>query len=422
MKSIFIESPLKKEAKIEPWHDFTAKLRQPSLFPRIKKYISWQRARRKAKAEGSALPEMPKSLLAPISINLDLTTACNFRCGHCIDQAILNRGVNYDYGKLVASLESMIKYGLRSVILIGGGEPTIYPKFREVVRFLKERSIQLAIVSNGSRNNVICEVAECFSDKDWVRFSLDAGSNKTFIKMHRPRRAITLEEICGWVPLIREKNPNLSVGFSFVIVWERVGYESENEIVPNIEEIVMATELARQYKFNYISIKPFLTRRPEGSEIMDTAAVEDFNCTIARIREAVKEAKTYETEDFRVIESTNLRALEQNIWHDFTCQPPVCHMQVFRQVLSPLGLFNCPAYRGAEKAHIAAKDVYSGKSELETTKKAIEAILDRFDASHACREITCFYNLANWWIEKAVRGEIAPSEFKELEERGDYFL
>ena len=28
--------------------------------------------------------------------------------------------------------------------------------------------------------------------------------------------------------------------------------------------------------------------------------------------------------------------------------------------------------------------------------------MDRFDASHECREVTCLYNSTNWWLEKMI--------------------
>jgi hypothetical protein len=67
---------------------------------------------------------------------------------------------------------------------------------------------------------------------------------------------------------------------------------------------------------------------------------------IARIQARVDEARAVERPGFRVLASTNLRVLMQGTWRDFTRQPRVCHMQMLRQVLTPLGTFNCPAHRG----------------------------------------------------------------------------
>ena len=124
-------------------HDFTAKLKQPSLIGRLKDYVEWQAELRACKAATG--PDA-----APISINLDLTTACNYACDHCVDLDILNTGIKYEHEKLKESLDLMAQKGLRSVILIGGGEPTVYPQFGEIVGFLKDRKIQVSVVSNGS--------------------------------------------------------------------------------------------------------------------------------------------------------------------------------------------------------------------------------------------------------------------------------
>ncbi len=86
-------------------HDFTAKLRQPSLAPHVDAYVRWRRAVRAARERGEPVPSAPD--LAPISINLDLTTACNFRCDHCIDWDILNTRNNHEEEVLKNSLREM---------------------------------------------------------------------------------------------------------------------------------------------------------------------------------------------------------------------------------------------------------------------------------------------------------------------------
>jgi 2-iminoacetate synthase ThiH len=150
--------------RLAPTHDFAAKLLQPSLLPRVVDYVAWQKQVRAARALGQPEPAMPD--WAPLSINLDLTTACNYRCDHCIDWDILNSPIKYDFDQLQASLRGMAERGMRSVILIGGGEPTVYPGFTEVVRFLKQLGQQVAIVSNGSRNDRILEIIDALGDGD----------------------------------------------------------------------------------------------------------------------------------------------------------------------------------------------------------------------------------------------------------------
>ena len=374
-------------------------------------------------AAAAGAPPPPAPPASPLSINLDLTTACNYACDHCIDWEILNSGVSHDDAVLRESMRAMAAAGLASVILIGGGEPTVYPGFAAFAAFLKDLDLQVAVVSNGSRNDRLLDVIDRFDRDDWIRLSLDAGTDATFQRMHKPKRPITLDEICAGVTRLKERNPAPRVGFSFIITWQGAAREAGAPVIENLDEIPLAARRARDAGFDYLSLKPFLVRRENGSEVMDAAqGAEALDRVVARIRARVDEAKAFATPSFRVVESTNLRVLEQGSWRELTRQPRTCHMQALRQVLTPLGLYNCPAHRGAAKARIAGKDAYAGVERLAATAQATGGILDRFDASVECREVTCLYNGVNWWLERAVTDEAGLLGADVGDDLGDAFL
>jgi len=402
-------------------HDFTAKLRQPSVAAHLQSYVEWRRALERARGRGEPDPAPPA--LAPLSINLDLTTACNYRCTHCIDWDMLNTRHKYREQELRDSLRLMQERGLRSVILIGGGEPTLYPRFADFVGYLKELGLQVAIVSNGSRGRVLVDAALPLDERDWIRLSLDAGSNELFVKMHRPvDPAIDLDAICAWVPEIKRANPRVRVGFSYIITWSGASRDG-NEILENVHEIELAAARARRFGFDYIAFKPVLERQPDGAEVMDPERVRtDLEAMLARIRGEIDRARALADEKFEIYESINLRMLESGSWREFTRQPRTCHMQALRQVLSPLGLYNCPAHRGVAKARIADADAYKDDTTAQQTGQGLLRILDQFDASHECREVTCLYNGVNWWIEKLVSDPERSFESEAAEERLDWFL
>jgi radical SAM family protein len=404
----------------ESIHDFSAKLRQPSLREHVADYLRWRRDLARARAEGRPDPEPPAR--APISINLDLTTACNYRCDHCIDWDILNTKHRHDEETLRSSICTMVERGLRSVILIGGGEPTIYPGFAEFVRFLKDLELQVAVVSNGSRGDVLEGVADAFTPRDWVRLSLDAGSNELFRAMHKPvKRSLSLDEICEWVPRIKARNPRVEVGYSFIIVWEGASREQVT-LRENVHEIVLATERARRSGFDYIALKPVLERAPDGAEVMDPGAARAQEAVIARIRGEVEKARALADSRFAVRVSTNLQVLEEGRWREYTRQPRTCHMQALRQVLTPMGTYNCPAHRGVERARVAGADAFANDAQARATGVALSSLMDRFDASRECAEVTCLYHGVNWWLEKLAQepgGEVA---LEPGDERGDFFL
>lgn len=403
---------------VEQVHDFAGKLQQPSLWPKVVDYVRWQRALRAAAAAGDDAPPMPD--LAPLSINLDLTTACNYACDHCIDWDILNSREKHEDDQLRASIARMAARGLRSVILIGGGEPTLYPGFVDFVRFLKELGLSVSVVTNGSRGDRILRAASLFTRGDWVRLSLDAGSNDTFVRMHNPaKKSLSLDEICSWIPKIKAANPALNVGFSFVITWVG-GSRGDVQVVENIHEMVAAAARASEAGFDYISFKPFLERQDDGAEVMDPAKSEaDLRAVVARIQQNLTDARAVVRQGFRVLASTNLRVLMSGTWRDYTEQPRVCHMQMLRQVVTPLGTYNCPAHRGVAKARLGGKDLWAvpAAGQHDTAR-----LLGGFDAAAECREVTCLYNGTNWWLEELVAATAELPDEAPGGEHEDWFL
>ena len=427
---LHVESTTKeveKQTELSPIHDFMGKLRQPEVLDRLKEYVAWQIEWRNGYANNSmtleeALEKAPTS--APISINLDVTTACNYRCDHCVDMDILNKNINYEHEKLKDSLTYLAEKGLRSVIIIGGGEPTAYKGFEDIVRHLKAMDIQIGVVTNGSMMKKIEAVADVLEPRDWVRLSLDSGTNETFRAMHKPgSKKVTLEWICSHIPAIKNVNPNFQIGFSFIIVWKDCE-TNDTKIIENVNEMLTAAKLAKEHQFNYISFKPFLTRAElNNAEVIGIDKEREYvESVMKKIRDAINEAKKLDNDNFAVIESTNLRVLENGTYMNYTEQPHNCHMQYFRQVLSPLGVFNCPVYRHVPQALLGEKHAYDTQQGVIETQKNTLRLIEAFDATSECKDVTCLYNHANWFIEDLINHPEKLDSLDSSFDRGDYFL
>jgi organic radical activating enzyme len=405
-------------------HDFAAKLCQPSLIERLRGYVRWQEQVRAAQAAGQPVADLLRQLRdVPVSINLDLTTACNYACDHCVDFDILNTGVRYEHDRLMASLGQLAARGLKSVIVIGGGEPTTYPKFEEAVGRMKDLRLKVGVVTNGTGMAKIRNVAHRLDRTDWVRLSLDSGTDETFQRMHKPRKPVTLDQICEGVPPVKAVNRVTKVGFSFIIVWKGCT-ANDASINENVHEMYTAAERARRFGFDYISFKPFLVRADENNA--EIVGLDGRGNRVADVMGAIRQqlelSRRLETDAFKVVESTNLRVLANNSFRSYTRQPQQCHMQLFRQVLSPLGLFNCPVYRHVEKAKIGGKDAWADDGAVAASQASTAGLIQSFDAAHECREVTCLYNNANWFIEDLIRHPEKLDELLPVEEREDWFL
>lgn len=396
-------------------HDFGAKLRQGSVIENLKSYVNWERAFKAG--EVAALPDC-----APISINLDLTAACNFACPHCVDSGIINTGEALSLGNIKASLKTLTDHGLKSVILIGGGEPTLHPNFAEILTYAKELRLQVGLVTNGSRLHKVLPLAGLFEERDWVRLSIDAATEDTFFAAHRQASGVTLEGILANAKALKAANPKVQLGYSFVVVWEGIEMGGR-ELTANVSEMAGAVKLARAHGFDYISFKPCLVRlEGSGREALFNGTVTDEERRIvSAVSQNLAAAHAAAEGQLKVLESVNLRAMLENKVVELKHQPATCHSQFFRTVVAPAGIFHCPAFRGVEKGRIANCDGYASEESFQQTQATLAESLRSFDACSECNVVVCFYHHVNWWIENLARegGDMASLE---AGPDGDFFF
>jgi len=154
-----------------------------------------------------------------------------------------------------------------------------------------------------------------------------------------------------------------------------------------------------------------LVRNPARAEVinLDPHSREEALLTTGRtpaieaIREGLRAAQRAADSRFRVVPSRNLLALlEGPALERSALQPRECHVQQFRQVVTPQGVFACPAHRGNERSRVAGSSAYATPEAFRETAEATQAQIQRFNAAFECREITCIYNDANWWLEDLI--------------------
>lgn len=380
-------------------HRFSKKLLQQSLFPRLKEYLLKR-----------------DSDLAPISINLDLTSSCSYRCPHCIDGSVLNTGKMLDFQYIKDLLRQWKERGLKSVIVIGGGEPTLHPHFEEVMNFLKkELKLPVGLVSNGSQMQKIRKVCPLLEKKDWLRLSVDAGTNPTFQKIHHPRLKVTLEEILSEVKQIRKENPLLQLGYSFLIIGDDK-YVGGVPLLSNIKEISLAAKLAKEAGFSYFSLKPVIS--PEGSR---ETTISEKN--LREIKEEIEKAKALEDENFKVKESINLLCFyNEDLKRTMQHQPRTCHIQFFRAVVNPEGVFTCSSWRGFENLKITDANQKVNEEYHRKFCQRRKKIINSFNAKEICQDINCYYVPFNCWVKDYITSPEKLKKLSPIKDFGDYFF
>ena len=396
-------------------HDFGSKLRQDSVVKRLREYVYWQR-------NVGTRPDGTPPDVGPVSINLDLTQACNFSCPFCVDSSIINSGKSFNLETIKKTLEILHAKGLLSVILLGGGEPTLYKDFVAVVQEIKKKQLQVGIVTNGTKLDRIAEAVELLKEKDWIRISLDAAREETFKALHRPKTKVTLKRILEQAQKIKQMNPKVSLGYSFVIIWEGVEVQGK-ELPSNLDEMPEAVTLAREYSFDYVSFKPCLVRldSSQRESLLDHIDESQERKIVEAVRVRMEESKKVAKDQIKILESINLKAMLNYETGNIKKQPRRCHMQFFRTVVTPIGIFHCPAFRGVEKGKIGEEDGYASHSKFDVSLVRTGTSIRTFDAEEECHEVGCFYHQTNWWLEELIRSNTDIREITHVED-DNFFL
>ncbi|KKP31428.1 MAG: Radical SAM domain protein [Candidatus Woesebacteria bacterium GW2011_GWC2_31_9] len=111
--------------------NFTHKMLQPNLLPRVEEYIE------KRQTSG------------PLVVELDPTTACNFSCPECINANLLNKGGIEDE-RLTGLIDEFHDTDVKGIIFIGGGEPLTHKSMPEPIIKAYELGISVGLTTNGS--------------------------------------------------------------------------------------------------------------------------------------------------------------------------------------------------------------------------------------------------------------------------------
>lgn len=265
---------------------------------------------------------------APIVVELDMTSFCDFECPECISASVLGTS-RFSRERLVELCEQMASAGVRAVILTGGGEPLRHHAATRVIETLSARGIDVGLITNGY--NLGSVPADLIRSMSWIRVSLDAGRPSTYVlfRPHPQRERAFATVLSGIEHAIKSGCPR--VGISYVLLTRDSG-ETDN-----FSEVLDAARLGRDLGAHYLNVK--------AMQNSDHTVFRYSPAQIARIYDGLGEARRYETDGFRLLVSANLEAVLHQVWdQDKTYER--CLSVALRALVTPEGMFPCAYHRG----------------------------------------------------------------------------
>jgi sulfatase maturation enzyme AslB (radical SAM superfamily) len=297
----------------------TNKLLQADARPRLKEYVELR------KTSG------------PLVVELDPTSACNFRCPECINSELLNKG-QIEADRLHKLLKEFQQAGVKGVIFIGGGEPLAHTSMPEPIVTAHSLGISIGLTTNGSLiNRYKDEIAECVS---WTRVSVDAANEKTFSKLRPSSLRNSFNQVIGNMKELA-KSKKGSLGYSFLIM-ERAIEDGSTET--NCNELVDAANLAKEIGCDYFEFKPMVD--PHHNLVPFSSLVKES------LIEQIPHLKSLDSDNFKVVFPDSVKHLLSSISPNQQKNYKSCPVLELRTLVTPQGIYACPYKRGMEEFRI----------------------------------------------------------------------
>ena len=120
--------------------------------------------------------------IAPITIDMALTRACNYSCGFCYamfqenDRKTINKKVIFDF------LEDCAEIGVKGISFVSDGESTISPVFTDACKYGHELGLSMAVGTNAFvlTKNRLEDVMPYLT---YLRVNFSAGEKKRYAEI-----------------------------------------------------------------------------------------------------------------------------------------------------------------------------------------------------------------------------------------------
>jgi len=162
-------------------------------------------------------------------VQIILADLCNQSCKFCAyrlpgytsNQMFDEKRMMPKY-KALEILEDCAAIGVQAIQFTGGGEPTIYPAFAEILEKTLSLGLKFSLVSNGVR--ITKELAPLVAQASWIRISLDAAKQETYVRIRRVHHS-HWQKAQNAVEMIKAEGTSCVVGVGFVVTpdnWREV--------------------------------------------------------------------------------------------------------------------------------------------------------------------------------------------------------
>ena len=237
--------------------------------------IAWHQERVEAWERGERI--------APVTIDMALTRACNYGCHFCYamlqenDRSVINQPIIYDF------LEDCAEIGVKGISLVSDGESTISPAFVDTVTRGSELGLSMATGTNGfvlTRRRL----EEVLPHLTYLRINISAGEKERYAEIMGVKEKWfdrVCQNIADMVEIKRRDNLNVTIGLQMVLM-----PEYSDQVLP-------LARLGKKLRPDYLIIK-HCSDDEDGTLGVDYSGYE-------KVYDTLRQAESLSDDEYKVV-------------------------------------------------------------------------------------------------------------------------
>ena len=221
--------------------------------------------------------------IAPITIDMALTRACNYSCGFCYamfqenDRKIINKKVIFDF------LEDCAEIGVKGISFVSDGESTISPVFADACKYGHELGLSMAVGTNAFvlTKNRLEDVMPYLT---YLRVNFSAGEKKRYAEIMGVKES-SYDRVCqnikDMVEIKKRDNLKVTIGMQMVLMPE------------DADQIIPLAKLGKELRPDYAIIKHCSDNEDGGLGV----SYDEYE----KLYPLLKEAESYSDETYKCV-------------------------------------------------------------------------------------------------------------------------
>lgn len=221
--------------------------------------------------------------IAPITIDMALTRACNYSCSFCYamfqenDRKVITKDIIFKF------LEDCAEIGVKGISLVSDGESTISPVFSEACQKGHELGLSMAVGSNAFVMTKE-KAEEVLPNLTYFRVNFSAGESKRYSEIMGVKEK-SFDRVCqnisDMVEIKKRKKLDVTIGMQMVLMPQ------------DADQIMPLARLGKKLRPDYLIIK-HCTDNEDGELGIDYNEYE-------KLYETLREAEKLSDESYKVV-------------------------------------------------------------------------------------------------------------------------